>query len=57
MTISTTERVTSRAFAMAVNLVDGLRGQVPSAPRLRVLADRATDLARELARLADEVAP
>lgn len=57
MTIRPLERVTARAFAMATNLVDGLRGQVPSAPRLRVLADRATDLARELARLADEVAP
>jgi hypothetical protein len=56
MTISSTERVTARAFAMANNLVDGLRGQVPSAPRLRVLADRADTLARELERLADEVA-
>ena len=56
MTISSTERVTARAFAMANNLVDSLRGQVPSAPRLRVLADRADTLARELERLADEVA-
>lgn len=55
MSVSTSERLTTRAFVEASAIADALRGQVPSYRRLLALADRCEALARELDRLATEV--